>query len=123
MPSTGRRRFRSMRRGSRSMWRGFWRRWGRRRCARGVWGGGGGEPWRQVMNGVNAPGRAGALIMKLNALELAETLRREAIAEGDLQSAMRDALPKNAWLVVTLGKEGAIATDGAAFFRVTTPPI
>jgi tagatose 6-phosphate kinase len=68
----------------------------------------------------------GRLYLKMNAFELAETIHEVGLSGvEDLKRAMRKLVPgAGVCLVITLGKDGALATeDGDSFVRVRTPPI
>jgi tagatose 6-phosphate kinase len=76
-----------------------------------------GEAMRRALRG---PGR---VIAKLNRAELAQTLHQSLESDAELCDAMRRAAPANGWLIVTMGKCGAIACIEGKLWRITSPPI
>jgi tagatose 6-phosphate kinase len=76
-----------------------------------------GDPMRRALA---AP--SGRVIAKLNRQELAATLDRPLATDDDLHRAMRENAPRDGWLVVTLGKAGAIGWVDGRLWRVSTPP-
>jgi tagatose 6-phosphate kinase len=76
-----------------------------------------GEPMRRALA---AP--SGRLIAKLNRQELSATLGRPLETDDDLHRAVRENAPRDGWLIVTLGKDGAIGWADGRLWRVTSPP-
>jgi tagatose 6-phosphate kinase len=63
-------------------------------------------------------------IVKLNRLELADTLGVKIEDETSLRAAMREVNRMGAtWVVVTSGKAGASASDGREFWKIPAIPI
>lgn len=61
-------------------------------------------------------------LVKPNRAELSATVGRELEEEASLRSAMRDLCERGAQrVVVTAGKEPALAFDGRSFWRITAP--
>jgi tagatose 6-phosphate kinase len=77
-----------------------------------------GEPMRRALAAT-----AGRVIAKLNQHELAATLNQPFDTDAALRRALHDAASKNGWLVVTLGKRGAIAHIDGQLLHVPSPPI
>lgn len=75
-----------------------------------------GEPLKLALEHGNA-------IYKLNRDEFAETLGRDLSDDHALIEAIRRNTPAGGKLIVTLGKSGAIGSDGAAAWRVVSPPV
>lgn len=75
-----------------------------------------GEPLKQAMKHGNA-------IYKLNRDEFAETLGVDLSDDGRLIEAIRKNTPAGGKLIVTLGKSGAIASDGITVWRVHSPTV
>lgn len=67
--------------------------------------------------------RHGNAIYKLNRDEFAETLGTDLSDDQRLINAIRGNTPNGGKLMVTLGKSGAIASDGMAVWRVHSPPV
>lgn len=67
--------------------------------------------------------RQPGVVAKCNREEFAATLGTRFATEEALRDAMRGAAPQGGALVVTLGREGALAHDGARFWRVRVPPV
>jgi tagatose 6-phosphate kinase len=68
--------------------------------------------------------RARPGLVKPNRLELAATVGRGLKDEADVRSAMREICERGAQrVVVTAGKEPALAFDGRSFWRIETPKI
>ena len=78
---------------------------------------GSGEPLKQAL-------AAKPFIVKPNRAELGRTLGMDASTDAGVRDAMRHALSWGVqWVVVTMGRDGAIASDGNAFWRVRTPDV
>jgi tagatose 6-phosphate kinase len=77
-----------------------------------------GEPLRRVLA---AP--AGRVIAKLNRDELAATLNQPLATEQQLLAALRAAAPANGGLIVTLGKDGALAHVDGVTLRARAPRV
>jgi tagatose 6-phosphate kinase len=75
-----------------------------------------GEPLRLAMK---HPG----FIVKVNREELAATVGMELATEGALKEAMRATTPEGGAIVVTAGKDGSWAYDGARFCHVSLAAI
>jgi 1-phosphofructokinase family hexose kinase len=59
------------------------------------------------------------LIVKPNRAELASTIGKEINDDPSLRQAMIDLLRRGAqWAIITLGRNGAVASDGKSFWRV-----
>jgi tagatose 6-phosphate kinase len=67
--------------------------------------------------------RGGRVIAKLNRAELAQTLGVPLESEAELFASMRAAAPADGWLVVTMGKAGAVAWADGALWRATSPSV
>ncbi|HZZ42094.1 MAG TPA: hexose kinase [Tepidisphaeraceae bacterium] len=82
---------------------------------------------RVIIDGRGQPVRRalpiGKLILKLNQDELAATLETSITNQITLKAAMLKSLPADGAIVVTLGKDGAIATNGHDYWHVTTPSV
>jgi tagatose 6-phosphate kinase len=76
-----------------------------------------GEAMRRVLQS------RGKVIAKLNRQEFCETIGERLATDEDLYRAMRGARPADGWLIVTLGKAGAIAAVGGALIRVQAPAV
>jgi tagatose 6-phosphate kinase len=76
-----------------------------------------GEPLKRAM-------AAKPFIVKPNRAELGRTTGIDTSTDIGLRDAMRHALSWGVrWVVVTMGRDGAIASDGRAFWRVGTPQV
>jgi tagatose 6-phosphate kinase len=75
-----------------------------------------GEPLREALKW---PG----FIAKLNREELAATVGHALDDESALRTAMEQARPRDGTIVVTLGAQGAIVSDGRETWRVTPPRV
>ncbi len=76
-----------------------------------------GEPLRRALP-------CGPGLVKPNRMELQDAVGLEAQTIPQLRNALSRLVTSGARsAVVTLGPEGAIVTDGASFWRITTPPI
>jgi tagatose 6-phosphate kinase len=63
-------------------------------------------------------------VVKPNRSELAATVRHELASETDLMSAMRELFDRGALrVIVTSGKDPALAFDGQQFWRIHAPKI
>ncbi len=63
-------------------------------------------------------------VVKPNRSELAATLGHELVSEADLKSAMRELCDRGALkVIVTSGKDPALAFDGKQFWRIHAPNI
>ncbi len=63
-------------------------------------------------------------LIKPNRKELAQTLGRRVETDADLRSAVSELIAdRPMWATVTMGKEGAIVSDGREFWRLTAPAI
>jgi tagatose 6-phosphate kinase len=68
--------------------------------------------------------KAAPSLIKPNRAELAATVGRELNSEGEVVGAMREMRERGAErVVVTAGKEAALAFDGRKFWRVVSPRI
>jgi tagatose 6-phosphate kinase len=70
-----------------------------------------GEPLRLAME-------KGDCVIKVNRQELTETLKTELGDDRALIEAARAATPRSGWLIVTLGAQGLLGSDGKALWRV-----
>lgn len=76
-----------------------------------------GEPLRQAL-------AATPYVVKPNRGELAKTLGVDTSTDAALCQAMRRLAAEGPqWVVVTMGADGVTVSDGAAFWRLTVPPI
>ena len=75
-----------------------------------------GEPLRLAMGHPTA-------ILKMNRDELARTLKTDLTADSALIAAMREHVPKEGALIVTLGAHGAVACDAQACWRCNAPAV
>ena len=75
-----------------------------------------GEPLRQAL-------RQPGVVAKCNREEFEGTIAAELADEPALRSAMHDLVPPGGSLVVTLGRDGAIAYEAGRFWRVRVPPV
>jgi len=76
-----------------------------------------GEPLKQALG-------AKPFIVKPNRAELGRTIGIDTSTDAGLRDAMRHVLSWGAqWVVVTMGRDGAIASDGNGFWRVGTPQV
>ena len=76
-----------------------------------------GEPLKQAIG-------AKPFIVKPNRSELGRTLGMDTSTDAGLRHAMRHVLSSGVnWVVVTMGRDGAIASDGNAFWRVGIPQV
>lgn len=75
-----------------------------------------GEPLRAAL-------RHGEFVVKLNRQELASTVGRPLENDDELRAAMGATTPAGGATVVTLGADGAIATDGRDTWRVRVPAV
>jgi tagatose 6-phosphate kinase len=76
-----------------------------------------GEPLRQALT-------SRGFTVKLNRAELADTVGRPLTTDADLKTAMREVTPQDGGqVVVTMGKDGAIAWDGERLWRIPTPAV
>ena len=75
-----------------------------------------GEPLRQAL-------RQPGVVAKCNQEEFEATVGGAFADERGLRSAMHDAVPPGGSLVVTLGRDGAIAYEAGRFWRVRVPPV
>ncbi len=63
-------------------------------------------------------------VVKPNRSELARTLGRSIESDAQLREAIADLISMGpTWAVVTLGRDGAIVSDGREFWRVNVPTI
>lgn len=68
--------------------------------------------------------KAGPDLVKPNRAELSATVGRPLAGEPDLMAAMRELCARGArYVVVTAGKEAALAHDGHSFWRIRSPRI
>jgi 1-phosphofructokinase family hexose kinase len=65
----------------------------------------------------------GRLIAKLNRDEFASTVGADLSDDTTLHAAMRHHAPKSGWLIVTLGKSGALALADGRLLRATPPTL
>ena len=65
----------------------------------------------------------GRLVAKLNRDEFAATLGQDLSTDATLHAALRHHAPKTGWLIVTLGKSGALALADNRLFRATPPTV
>lgn len=75
-----------------------------------------GEPLKLALKHANA-------IYKLNRDEFADTLGTDLSDDQRLINAIRGNTPRGGNLIVTLGKSGALASDGNAVWRVFSPQV
>ena len=75
-----------------------------------------GEPLRLAL-------KVGNAIFKLNREEFADTLGTELSDDAELVRAIRENIPPGGMLIITLGKAGAMGSDGRRVFRVHSPPV
>lgn len=75
-----------------------------------------GEPLRQALW---QPG----VVAKCNREELEATIGATLATDAALRGAMHDAAPQGGTLVVTLGRDGALAYEAGRFWRVRVPPV
>ena len=76
-----------------------------------------GEPLKQAL-------AAKPFIVKPNRAELGRTLGMDTSTDAGLRDAMRHVLSWGVqWVVVTMGRDGAIASDDNAFWHVGTPQV
>jgi 1-phosphofructokinase family hexose kinase len=78
-----------------------------------------GNPLRTALQAANR----GRLIAKLNRDEFAATVGADLSDDADLHAAMRREAPPDGWLIVTLGKAGALALADGRLFRATPPGV
>jgi tagatose 6-phosphate kinase len=83
---------------------------------------------RTIVDATSEPLRhaiaANPFVVKPNRGEIAKTLGVDTSTDAGLREAMRRVVAEGAqWVVVTMGREGAIASDGSAFWRVAIPPV
>lgn len=76
-----------------------------------------GEPMRRALKS------SGRVIAKLNRQEFAETIDEDFESEGGLHDALRKNAPQNGWLIVTLGKMGAIASIAGVLIQIDAPVV
>jgi 1-phosphofructokinase family hexose kinase len=76
-----------------------------------------GEPMRRALRS------SGRVIAKLNRQEFAETIGENLESEEELHDAMRRQTPANGWLIVTMGKAGAIASIGGELIQIHAPVV
>jgi len=63
-------------------------------------------------------------LIKPNRMELAKTIGRPIETDADLRQAISELVAEDStWVAVTMGKAGAIVSDGSEFWRVTAPAI
>ena len=65
----------------------------------------------------------GGFIAKMNRDELAATLGHELADDAALIAATRDIAPQNGSSIITLGSNGALASDGRDVWRVAPPKV
>jgi tagatose 6-phosphate kinase len=75
-----------------------------------------GQPLRLAMRHPNA-------ILKMNRDELARTLNQDLYTDTALITAMRQNVPQEGALIVTLGADGAVACDPHSCWRCPSPTI
>lgn len=75
-----------------------------------------GEPLKLALKHGNA-------VYKLNRDEFAETLGADLSDDPRLIDAIRNNTPSGGKLIITLGKSGAIGSDGANLWRVISPSV
>jgi len=64
------------------------------------------------------------MVVKPNRAELAKTLGVSIDDNAGLKSAIRELISRGpAWAIVTMGKEGAVVSDGKKFWRIAAPAI
>lgn len=84
--------------------------------------------WRTVIDAAGEPLslalQARPFLVKPNRAELARTVNQPIENDQQLKDAIRQLTSAGiAWVVVTMGKEGAVASDGTQFWRLTAPPV
>lgn len=75
-----------------------------------------GAPLREAL-------RQPGVIAKCNLEEFEDTVGSRLINESELRGAMQHAAPHGGALVITLGRNGAIAYETGKFLRVRVPPV
>lgn len=75
-----------------------------------------GEPLRQAL-------RHGEFVAKLNRDELAGTVGHAVDDDQALRAAMGSVMPRGGAIVITLGADGAVASDGAGTWRIRVPAV
>jgi tagatose 6-phosphate kinase len=78
-----------------------------------------GDPLRTALQAADR----GRLIAKLNRDEFAATINEDLSTDAALHAALRRHAPASGWLIVTLGKSGALALADGRLFRATPPTI
>jgi 1-phosphofructokinase family hexose kinase len=78
-----------------------------------------GEPLRHALRAANR----GKLVAKLNRDEFAATIGHPLTTDAELHAAMRHEAPAGGWLIVTLGKSGAVALVDGRLLHVTPPTV
>ena len=76
-----------------------------------------GEPMRRALRA------RGCVIAKLNRRELAQTVGEALETDAALYEAMRRVGPGEGWLIVTMGKAGAVALVAGDLLRIEAPAI
>jgi tagatose 6-phosphate kinase len=75
-----------------------------------------GEPLKRSLE-------CGGFVAKLNREELSQTVARPLASDNDLKAAMREVTPAGGSVLITMGKDGAVAWDGEAFWRIPAPAV
>lgn len=76
-----------------------------------------GQPLNLALN-------AKPFIVKPNRTELGKTLGATVDSDASLRDAMKRTIDRGpAWVVVTLGGDGVVASDGQSFWRVRSPKV
>jgi tagatose 6-phosphate kinase len=78
-----------------------------------------GDPLRTALRAADR----GRLVAKLNRDEFAATLGTDLSDDATLHTAMRHHAPARGWLIVTLGKSGALALADGQLFHAIPPTI
>jgi len=76
-----------------------------------------GEAMRRVLRS------KGRIIAKLNRAEFAETVGERLETDADLYRAMRRLAPADGWLIVTMGKAGAVGLADEEMIRIESPSV
>jgi tagatose 6-phosphate kinase len=84
--------------------------------------------WRTVIDAAGEPLAlalaARPFLVKPNRAELSRTVNLPIENDGQLRDAIRQLTSAGiAWVVVTLGKDGAVVSDGQQFWRLSSPRV
>ena len=75
-----------------------------------------GEPLRLAIE-------RGGCVVKVNRQELGQTLGIDLADGAAVVGAVRRATPRDGWMIVTMGRDGLIGSDGSAVWRARGPTI